>query len=375
MTAIVSVDISHHRLPLDPPFVASWDPRPRTHFPATVVQVHDDAGNVGVGSGDAMYGFADYESYFIGEDPLDLERHAAVLANIDFHAGRPWPLDVALWDLAGKIADRPVWDLLGGSDGRVRAYASSGVHRPLADMVGVAQRAVELGFPALKVRFGRADLTEDLDVVRAIRDAVGDALDVMVDCNQGWRMPWDVRPPWDVDEATRIGEQLAVEGVAWMEEPLHRGDYDGMAELRRRVGVAIAGGELTREPYEFAEMLRRDCVDIYQPDCVCTQGITGLRRLAADIAAAGRVFTPHTWGNGVGLLANAHLVAGTGGAPLLEFPFDPPEWTTARRDYILTETVEVDGDGWITLPDRPGLGCDLDHVVLARTASQTATFS
>ena len=88
-----------------------------------------------------MYGFADYESYFIGEDPLDLERHAAVLANIEFHAGRPWPLDVALWDLAGKIADRPLWDLLGGRDRRVRAYASSGVHRSVGDMVAVARQA------------------------------------------------------------------------------------------------------------------------------------------------------------------------------------------------------------------------------------------
>ena len=89
---------------------------PRTRFPATIVQVHDDAGHVGVGSGDAMYGFADFERYFIGEDPLDLDRHAAVLANVDFHAGRPWPLDVALWDLAGQIHDRPVWSLMGGRD-------------------------------------------------------------------------------------------------------------------------------------------------------------------------------------------------------------------------------------------------------------------
>ena len=107
VTAIARIDISHHRLPLDPPFPASWDPRPRTHFPATIVRVTDDAGHVGIGSGDAMYGFADYETHFLGQDPLDLERHAAVLANIDFHAGRPWPLDVALWDLAGQIQRAP----------------------------------------------------------------------------------------------------------------------------------------------------------------------------------------------------------------------------------------------------------------------------
>ena len=110
---------------------------------------------------------------------------------------------------------------------------------------------------------------------------------------------------------------------------------------------------------------------MYQPDCVCTQGISGLRHLAADVAAAGKVFTPHTWGNGIGLLANAHLVAGTVGAPFLEFPFDPPEWTTARRDYILTETVEVDGEvgsrcrppGWLLDPAAAR------HRGIGRTAS------
>ena len=374
MGAITRIEISHHRLPLDPPFVAAWDPRPRTHFPATVVRVHDDRGHVGVGSGDAMYGFADYESWFIGEDPLDLDRHGAVLANVGFHAGRPWPLDVALWDLAGQIADRPTWQMVGGHDRRVRAYASSGVRRPAAEMVAVARRAHERGFPALKVRLDAGDAGVTLDAVRAIRDALGDALDLMVDYNQGWRMAWDTRPPWDLEQATTVAAALAAERVYWIEEPLDRGDYDGLAELRRRVDVRVAGGELTREPYEFTELLRHGCLDVFQPDCCCTQGITGLRQLAADVVAAGKVFTPHTWGNGIGLLANAHLTAGTVGAPFLEFPFDPPEWTTARRDFLLAETVEVDGEGWITLSDRPGLGCTLDEDALARTASGTATF-
>jgi len=104
-------------------------------------------------------------------------------------------------------------------------------------------------------------------VLRAIRDDVGDALELMVDCNQGWRMPWDTRRPWDVDHATFVGQQLAAERVYWMEEPLHRGDYAGMRELRARVDVRIAGGEMTREMYEFAELLRQDCLDVFQPAC------------------------------------------------------------------------------------------------------------
>ena len=216
MSVISRVEITHHQLPLDPPFPASWDPQPRTKFPATIVRVYDDEGRVGVGSGDSMYGFTDYLGYFVGQDPLELDRHAAVLANIEFHAGRPWPMDVALWDLAGKIRGEPVWKLVGGRGNRIRAYASSGVHRPVAEMVEVARRTVALGFPALKVRFGRPTVEDDLAIVAAMRDAVGDALELMVDCNQGWRMPWDTRRPWDLERATSVAERLQGEGVYWM---------------------------------------------------------------------------------------------------------------------------------------------------------------
>lgn len=375
MSVITKIQITHHRLPLDPPFPASWDTRPRTHFPATIVRVFDDAGRCGVGSGDSMYGFADYESYFIGQDPQNIDRHAAVLSNIEFHAGRPWPLDLALWDLNGKIKDEPVWKMLGGFSNKIRAYASSGVHRSIPEMVQVATRAVALGFPALKVRFGRTNLDDDLAVVKAIRDALGTSLELMVDCNQGWRMPWDIATPWTLDHATEVAKVLEANGVYWMEEPLHRGDYDGMTELRKRVKIRIAGGELTREPYEFRELLKRGCFDVFQPDVVCTQGITGLARFAREVAAAGKIFTPHTWGNGIGVMGNLHVTAGTVGAPFIEFPFDPPEWTTKRRDYIMTETIEADDEGWIYLSDEPGLGITLDERVLAKTASAQATFS
>ncbi len=375
MPTITRIEITHHQLPLDPPFPASWDTRPRTLFPATIVRVFDDAGNCGIGSGDSMYGFSDYQRYFIGEDPLNIERHAAVLSNIEFHAGRPWPLDVALWDLIGKIKGEPVWKLIGGFSNKIRAYASSGVHRSIPDMVKVARQARELGFPALKIRFGRPNLEDDLAVIKAIRDDIGNSIELMVDCNQGWRMPWDTATPWNIDHATAVALVLESYGVYWMEEPLHRGNYEGMAELRKRVKIRIAGGELTREPYEFRELLQRGCFDVFQPDAVCTQGITGLAKFAREVAAAGKIFTPHTWGNGIGVMANLHLTAGTVGAPFIEFPFDPPEWSTARRDYIMTETIEADGEGWIHLSDQPGLGFTVNDDVLRKTASAQATFS
>jgi L-alanine-DL-glutamate epimerase-like enolase superfamily enzyme len=380
MGEIVAIDITHHQLPLDPPFPASWDPQPRTRFPVTVVRVRDSDGNEGVGSGDVMYGFQDYAKWFIGADPLDLAIHAARLSNIEFHAGRPWPLDIALWDLVGKIRSQPVWRMLGGTDPRLRLYASSAVHRTVPEMVDVARRMIDMGFGALKVRFGRPSIDDDLAVVSAIRDAVGDSLTLMVDCNQGWRMPWDTARPWDIDAAWAVAQRLVDDDVFWMEEPLHRGDYSGMSELRRRVqsigSMRIAGGEMTREPYEFRELLQRECLDVFQPDCVCTGGISGLASLAREVSAAGKVFTPHTWGNGIGVMANLQLAAGTvghEGSVWVEWPYDPPEWSLDRRDYCLEAPLPA-VDGWITLGDEPGLGCRLDEEMLSRTTSERATF-
>ena len=374
-TRIVRIEITHHQLDLDPPFPASWDSQPRRKFPATIVRVHDDAGHVGIGSGDAMYGFADYQHLFIGTDPLDLARHSAVLDNIGFHAGRPWPLDIALWDLAGKIRGEPCWKMAGGRGQRVRAYASSGVHRRPDEMAEMARHIVARGFPALKIRFGRPRLADDLDALAAVRDAVGSQLELMVDCNQGWRMPWDTAAPWTVAKALEVARELEKQNVYWIEEPLHRGDYDGYAQLRRMTPLRVAGGELTRERYEFDQLLARECLDVFQPDVACTLGMEGMRQLAQAVEAHGKVFTPHTWGNGIGLAANLHLTAGAASAPFIEFPYDPPEWSIARRDFMLQQPIDIDAQGWLTLSDAPGLGLTLDEAVLNATQSARSTYA
>ncbi len=387
MSQIVSIDISHHQLPLDPPFPASWDPQPRTKFPATIVRVKDSDGFVGIGSGDVMYGFQDYARWFLGEDPEDLDQHSARLANVEFHAGRPWPLDVALWDLVGKRRGRPAWRLLAERAGRptddparLRLYASTAVHRDAAATVQVAKRLRAEGFGAMKLRFGRPDIADDLAVLAAVRDAMGDSMALMVDCNQGWRMPWDTAAPWDVDRAWSVAERLMDEDVFWMEEPLHRGDHAGMADLRRRVAgngaMLVAGGEMTREPYELRALLEAECLDVFQPDCVCTLGISGSADIGAQVVAAGKVFTPHTWGNGIGVLANLHVAAGVAGADgsqWVEWPLDPPEWSLERRDFPLVAPIAA-ADGWVTLGDEPGLGIELDEDRLTATASDRATF-
>jgi L-alanine-DL-glutamate epimerase-like enolase superfamily enzyme len=364
---ITAIEITQHRLAFDPPFHASWDTKPRHHWDATIVRVHTDAGLTGVGSGDLMLGFAGHEHLFIGQDALAIERHWRVLNNISFHYGRCWPLDLALWDLAGKITRQPCWKLLGGLSDRVRAYASSGTLREPAKLADAAEAYLARGFGALKIRFHRGDWRKDIKALEAVRQRVGTRLELMVDCNQGWRLPQDTYPPWSLKDAVTLARELEKLGVYWMEEPLHRGDREGMRRLRGMTDIRIAGGEMTRELYEFRDLIIEGALDVLQPDVALVGGITGLRRVGHMAADHNLVFTPHTWTNGMGVMANAQLVAGMADAPFLEFPYDPPEWGLDRRDYVLATPLDVGKDGYILLPDRPGMGYELAEDVLRKT--------
>jgi L-alanine-DL-glutamate epimerase-like enolase superfamily enzyme len=364
---IASIAISHHRLPLTPPFNASWDTKPRTHFDATVVRVTTDSGLTGVGSGDRMLGFEGHESLFVGQDPLAVERHYRILSNIDFHYGRCWPLDLALWDLAGKLLGAPCWKLLGGRSNRVRAYASSGTLRDPGAQADAAERYLALGFGALKLRFHRGDWREDVRALEAVRARVGHKLDLMVDCNQGWRMSWDTETPWSFKDALVVARELERLNVYWMEEPLHRADHAGMRALREATDLRIAAGEMTRQVHELRDLIMNGAVDVVQPDAALVGGITGLRRVAILAEEHHLVFTPHTWTNGMGVTANAHLTAGLCNAPFLEYPFDPPEWSLERRDFLMTEPLATDAHGWIRLSDAPGMGYAPDEDRLRAT--------
>ena len=357
---------SRHRIALEPPFLPSWDTRPRDSFTVELVRVESDEGLTGVGSGDAMPGFAGHQDLFIGHDPRDLERHYRVIENLSFHYGRCWPLDLALWDLVGKIENKPCWQLLGADSGRTRAYASSGSLKSADELADLAEAVVARGFPAMKIRFQRADWHDDIAVLETVRKRIGSDLELMVDCNQGWRMPWDTAEPWDFEQALGVARELERLQVYWMEEPLHRGDYAGMAALRASCGIKIAGAEMTRELHELRELIARGCLDVLQTDVVCTGGLTGMAKITKEARRTGMAVTPHTWGNGIGLIANAHLAC-LAQSPYLEYPYDPPSWTEAERDFPLTTPFTADAEGWLTLDETPGLGLVLDEERLRAT--------
>ncbi|MGH3030869.1 MAG: mandelate racemase/muconate lactonizing enzyme family protein [Gaiellaceae bacterium] len=365
---ITGIGLRRLRLPLDPPFLAAWDLQARRSFEATLVLVQTDEGLVGIGSGDTMDGFERWEGLFVGENPLEIERHVRVLETLAFHAGRFWPLEAALWDLAGKVEGVPAARLLGGALERLPAYASCGELEPPGERAESARALREEGFRALKIRIEHNRLDEGLAAVRAVRETLGSAMDVIVDLNQGWRMPRDISEPLDFESVRRLAEELLELGVLWLEEPLPRHDVRGYAALRE-TGIAVSGGEMAREPAELERFLEADALDVYQPDAVLAVGLLRARELAERVLARGRHFTPHTWTNGIGLLANLHLTAGVGGGPFLEYPYDPPGWTPERRDFMLAEPLRPDGDGFVAVPDRPGLGFELDEEALRRFAA------
>jgi D-galactarolactone cycloisomerase len=362
---ITAIRLQRLVLPLDPPFLAAWDPSPRRSFEATLVRVETDVGPVGIGSGDTMNGFDDFVQLFVGRDALAIAQHARTLETISFHAGRYWPLEAALWDLLGQACGAPVAALLGGALTEVPAYASWGSLRDPGQRAEDAHALVEEGFRGVKIRIARDRIDEGVAAVAAVRAAIGDRLDIMVDLNQWWRMPGDIERGLGPAEARRVIERLRDYGVLWVEEPLAGEDLTGMRSLREQTGVRIAGGEMARTFDELRLAMDADALDVYQPDVVLALGISGVRTLADLALRRNRWFTPHTWTNGIGLLANLHVCAGVGGGPLLEFPYDPPGWTPERRDFMLAEPVTVGPDGTVSVPDAPGLGARLDEEAVA----------
>ena len=216
----------------------------------------------------------------------------------------------------------------------MRAYASSGELKSPQERVESALAATEARLPGDEIRIDRNKIGEGLATVRAVRDALGDGFDIMVDGNQSWRMAGDVEPATDWPRPPWLVRKLAELDVFWVEEPLPYADVSGFRQLRAdNPGVRIAGGEMLPSPQELLGYLEQDALDIYQMDVVLAIGMYRARTFAELAQLKHRQFTPHSWTNGIGVLANLHVAAGVGGGPYFEFPYDPPGgWTPQRRD-------------------------------------------
>ena len=361
ITGLTQHHVSH---PLDGVFEPTWIPGyPQTSHEAEVFQVETDAGITGLAASPSFAGgiqYADPVSLFLmGTDPHDVDGILARLESVDLVGPRPWHLELALWDIIGKDAGKPVCELLGGDRSPVRAYASTGAVIPAEERITYVEERLEEGFEAVKLRIRDHG---DLEIVREVRDHFPD-LTLMVDANEGWTVRvMDDPPRWTYRDALRAARELEeLGGIEWFEEPLHRHDPRAYAKLRTATDVPIAGGEFNEGPHQLYEFLRQEALDVLQPDAALVTGIKRAVEVAGAARDAGVRFVPHTWTNAIGFAANLHVMAAVD-APWCEFPIDPP-WTPEAWGAMIEEPFAVT-DGAIAPRDRPGLGVELDETVL-----------
>lgn len=343
-----------------------------------LVAVHTDAGISGYGSV-----FTDgrlvqaalkvLEPLFLGENALEPERVSEKLHQNSFWMGRGGSLthaisgiDIALWDILGKATGLPVGRLLGGSyRERVQPYCSLLMEQP-KEMFDVITTYRERGFTAFKIGwgpFGRAmDHKLDAAIVRAARDAAGPDAKLMVDAGAS-----DAYWPHGLKWALRTADMLAEFDVGWFEEALKPDAIDDFCVLRRASPVKIAGGEVLTRRQAFLPWLARGAFDVVQPDVTKVGGISEQRRIAWMAQDFGIQYIGHGWNTALGLAADLQLASAIHDSDLVEYIGGSP-----YVDGILKQPFALDADGYLQIPDRPGLGVELDPDKVARYCDNAA---
>lgn len=267
-------------------------------------------------------------------------------------------VDIALWDIKGKALDLPVYKLLGGAfRSRARAYAT-GLYEPqhvedvIDTLIEEARQYKAQGFQGVKLKIGYSPAT-DVAYVHAIREAIGPELALMVDANHAY----------NALEALHLAHALAPYNVTWFEEPVPPEDIDGYCELRQRSPIPIAGGECEYTRFGFRTLIDRRAVDILQPDLCATGGFTEMNRIVAMASAANVPVVPHVWGSNVGLAAALQAYAALPNFPERRFPAEPwfelDQSPNPLREAVTLEKFTLE-EGYVIIPDRPGLGITLD---------------
>ena len=262
-------------------------------------------------------------------------------------------VDIALWDILGKVRGAPLYQLLGGKwRDKVPVYATALYPEEPAKVAKRARTFAEQGFHGVKIKVG-FDLDQDIQIVRAVRDELGKDFVVMTDANQGYT----------VDVALKASEAFAACGAFWLEEPLFVEDIAGHARLREKGKTPIAVGENLNTCYAFENFVVRGAVDFLQPDVARAGGITEVRKIAAMAAEHHVPLSFHTWGDGVALAASVHLSAALKECVVMEldYTYNP------LRAELLLEPLEVE-NGFLVPPDKPGLGVELDSKAVEKFA-------
>lgn len=348
----------------------AWNPGGAMPFQiggGSIVEIRTDQGLTGIGPGIAADLLPVFQAQLAGKDPFDIEQHAQRLR---YYAGRDSRaiagVEIALWDLIGKAAGQPLYKLWGAAKDRVPAYASMIRLSTPEERVRMAVQLKSQGWKAIKLRLHYATLKEDIALVEAVRRAVGSEMEIMADANQAQSAGvWQPGVLWDFRRAAATARELQRLNVYWLEEPLRRYDFEGLAELNRLVDIPIAGGENNRGVHEYRWMLEKGVFDILQPDILVADGVTGFREIAALALGYNKRVIPHHGGGNLGTIAQLHCIASWPHSPWIELLHDPPVGAYTNGFSIMENPPLVDREGMLALPSGPGLGVSIRKDLLA----------
>ncbi|MCS7460073.1 galactonate dehydratase [Paenibacillus doosanensis] len=340
----------------------------RTNF--VFVKLYTDEGVTGIGEATLEYkehavagAIEDIKRYLIGKNPLDIEAHYHNIYRDAYWRGGAVlmsalsAVEMALWDINGKSLGVPVHRLLGGKvHEKVKVYANAWFAgaSSMEDFAAKARETVGRGFKGLKWDpFGKtymtitnAELDSAIACIGAVRDAVGRDVDLFIEGHGRFNVP----------TAIKIAQELQPFNPVWFEEPIPPDNVSAMSEVRRKSPVAVAGGERLFTRYAFREVFENKALDFVQPDISHAGGIMESRKIAAMAEANYIPFAPHNPSGPVANAATLQLAACTPNFFYLEIMASDVPW---RKD-ITDEQLHFE-DGYMTIPDKPGLGIELDE--------------
>jgi L-rhamnonate dehydratase len=340
-----------------------------------IITVETDEGIVGYGEVDTapLVGKAIIDAYMshgtcyglrevvVGADPFDYEQIWLDMYAKTYYYGRMGPvmhvmsgIDMALWDIMGKVTGKPVHKLLGGSySNKVRAYASALMPENKEEVTKMVERLTVKGFTAIKFGWGPLgyNVHFDLELIRAARKAAGDSVEIMIDIGKRYRLK----------SAMYLAKALEQLNIYWLEEPLPAEDYVGYRELTKSTTMRIATGEEESGRLAFSRLINETHIDVVQPDISRCGGLTEAKKIAMLAADHNILCVPHAFKTGVLVAASIHLIAAIPHAPFLEFSVTE----SAIRKELLTVPF-VQKDGYVDVPQLPGLGIELNPEVIKK---------
>jgi L-alanine-DL-glutamate epimerase-like enolase superfamily enzyme len=332
-----------------------------THSGLALVKIDTDAGVTGIGlGGGGLIGRATIEHLtkeLIGEDPIDVERlwHKMWVPKLIGRRGLTTraisAIDIGLWDIRAKVANLPLYKLLGGFRSRVPTYVAGGYYEEGKGLKELQQEmitSVEMGARAIKMKVGAVPIHEDVQRVKAVREAVGPEVKVLVDANCAYKHY----------QAIQLARQIEQYDVFWFEEPVAPDDYEGHRKLAEHTSIPIATGENEYTRYGFRDLIEHNAAAILNADAKVLGGVTEFMKVAALAQAHDLDIAPHGSQD-----IHVHLVAAISNGLILEYYRDSVD---PMHGKVYHTTLGINDDGTVSPPDVPGIGVDPNYAELEK---------